>query len=238
MFLARIHNRLLAATVSLISFFLAQGLSAQDIAIDCGQMPHSCMKKLLKKDGLMMSSDIERLEPTCAKEADLSEFRAHTKSYYIDAPLQQVWQVYKTISPEQAWQGDIGSFAFMYSRYTGELKYASDDYPGIAEGQVIFLNLRFLRGLFNLAVGQEVTEVNDAEHFIRFCYLENGRSAGSQSVKLESTAEGGTRITHQTSYKSDSEFRDKRLYPLLHSLIIKEYHQSIAMEVARAGSDS
>ena len=204
--------------------------SAQDIAIDCDQMPYASMKKLLKKEGINSTSDIERLRPTCVAESEVDQFQYHIKTYFIDAPVEEVWEVYKTINPEEAWKGTIGSYAFMYSREDGKIKYVSDEYPGIREGQIIFLNLRFLRGLFNIAVGQEVTEIDDENKIMKFCYLDNNVSAGSQSFKLESTSDGRTMVIHQTNYRSDSKFRDERLYPVIHSLIIKEYHRSIAIK--------
>ena len=207
------------------------GLFAQEKDIDCDQMQYPCMRKLLDRDGIYTSSDIDELRPTCVPESELVNYRYHSKTYFIDAPVEKVWNAYTTVSPAEAWQGNIGSFAFMYSRYTGDIKYIEDDFPGIQEGQVIFLNLRFLRGLFNLAVGQEVVEINDEKKILKFCYLENGASDGSQSVQLHATPDGRTRVIHQTYYKSESEFRDQHLYPLLHSMIIKEYHQSIAAKV-------
>lgn len=204
----------------------------QDIAIDCEQMPYSSMKKLLRKEGIASTSDLDRLQPTCVPDSMMDQFQFHVKTYFIDAPVDEVWEVYKTISPQEAWQGSIGSYAFMYSRSDGHIKYVSDDYPGIEEGQVIFLNLRFLHGLFNIAVGQEVTEINDEQRVMKFCYLDNNRASGSQFFKLEPTADGGTMVIHQTNYRSDSKFRDERVYPLIHSMIIKEYHRSIADKIA------
>lgn len=200
----------------------------EDITIDGSKLPYSSTEKQLHKDGLITSSDIDNLENTCIDQSQLKYYNYHSKTYYVDAPVEQVWAAYKTVSPAEAWQGNIGSYAFMYSRYTGYITYITDEYPGIEVGQVIFLNLRFLRGLFNLAVAQEITDINDEDKILQFCYLENGASAGSQSVQLYSIPDGRTRVIHQTYYRSDSEFRDEYLYPFLHSLIIKEYHQSIA----------
>lgn len=215
--------------LALSVFLLALPLTGQeDVTIDCSQMPQSCMEKLLRKDGIAKSSDIDQLQATCVEPSELKDYRYHTKTYFIDASVDKVWETYKTVSPAEAWQGNIGSFAFMYCRYTGDFNYIEDDFPGIREGQVIFLNLRFFRGLFNLVVGQEVVEINEQEKVMKFCYLENGASDGSQSVHLYPTPDGRTRVIHQTYYRSDSPFRDQHLYPLLHSMIIKEYHQSIA----------
>lgn len=206
-------------------------MSAQDVAIDCDQMPYSSMKKLLAREGIASTFDIERLQPTCVAEAEVDQYQYHIKTYFIDASVDKVWEAYKTIDPQDAWRGSIGSYAFMYSREDGLIRYVSDNYPGIEEGQIIFLNLRFLHGLFNIAVGQEVTEIDDENQEMKFCYLDNNVSAGSQSFRLKSTADGRTMVVHQTNYRSDSKFRDERLYPLIHSLIIKEYHRSVAAQI-------
>ncbi len=234
MFFDKVSFILRVILLSSFTFTCLSSLVAQDDKpIDGSKMPYARMEKLLRKGGIENSSDIDRLRSTCIDKSELSNYSYHSKTYFIDAPIEEVWEAYKTVSPAEAWQGNIGSFAFMYSRYTGELKYIKDDFPGIEEGQVIFLNLRFLRGIVNLAVGQEVIEINDEEKLLKFCYLENGASDGSQSVQLHPTPDGRTRVIHQTYYRSNSEFRDQHLYPLLHSLIIKEYHSSIASMVER-----
>lgn len=215
----------------IIAFGLSTGLWAQDVAIDGDQMPYSSMIKLLEREGIASTSDIERLQPTCVDEAEVDQFQYHIKTYFIDAPVDEVWEAYKTINPQDAWRGSIGSYAFMYSREDGRIKYVSDEYPGIEEGQIIFLNLRFLHGIFNIAVGQEVTEIDDENKVMKFCYLDNNVSAGSQSFSLEETSDGRTMVVHITNYRSDSKFRDERLYPMIHSMIIKEYHRSVAAQV-------
>ena len=54
-----------------------------------------------------------------------------------------------------------------------------------------------------------------------------GASAGSQWISLKPTAEGYTEVTHDTLYRSGSNFRDTKLYPALHTKAITEFHDSV-----------
>ncbi len=209
----------------MITFSVAS--HAQYSAIDIARLSPK-IEKLLEKDQIVTTADLQSLTSSCYIPADSSLFCYHEKEFIIEAGIDEVWLAYKTIRPEEAWQGKIGSFAFMYSRFSGKLTYKNDAYYGMEVGQVIFMNLKFLGGLFNLAVGHEVTRLDEEKKLIQFCYLENGKSEGSQLIYLTETSEGNTLVTHRTRYRSDSEFRDQKLYPPLHALIISEYHKSVA----------
>jgi hypothetical protein len=123
-------------------------------------------------------------------------------------------------------------FGLQYSRNQNTFSYPDNtQYKGIEAGQILILNLRLLNGLFNLAVGHEIKEVNDVQHFIRICYLENGASRGSQFIRL-SVTDNGTQVTHETFYKSNSWIRDKIFYPSLHEKAISEFHGTVKRKLA------
>ena len=95
------------------------------------------------------------------------------------------------------------------------------------KGQIIILNLNLFWGLLNIAVAHEVTEVNEQKRLIKLCYMKGGASEGSQWITLNETKEGYTEVSHQTLYKSKSNFRDTKLYPALHTKAITEFHLNV-----------
>jgi hypothetical protein len=64
------------------------------------------------------------------------------------------------------------------------------------------------------------------------CYLEGGASKGFQFIRLKEKEDGSTEVAHETFYKSQSDFRDKRLYPYLHGQVISEFHRNVQKRLA------
>jgi hypothetical protein len=123
------------------------------------------------------------------------------------------------------------SFGMMYSRRRNEIMYSGDAYSGIEEGQIIFLNLNLFANVVNLAVGHEITGVNDNDKTIKTCYLQNGASTGTQLIQLKEISKGQTEVVHETWYRSGSIFRDKFLYPGFHTKGITEFHNNVQLNV-------
>lgn len=135
------------------------------------------------------------------------------------------------MGPVKTCCGSWLDFGLQYSRKNHRITYTEDDHGHIEAGQIVILHLRILNRLVNLAVGHEITEVNEDEKFIQMCYLEGGASRGMQYIRLTETNEGHTAVTHETFYKSCSPFRDKHLYPWLHGMVISEFHRNVAARV-------
>ena len=102
-----------------------------------------------------------------------------------------------------------------------------EDYSGIQEGQILFIRLDLLMGLKKLVVAYEITKIDAKNKIIQFCYMSNGISEGSQQIILSETDAGYTKITHKTIFKSNSKFRDRRIYPSFHTRVISELHQNL-----------
>jgi hypothetical protein len=119
------------------------------------------------------------------------------------------------------------SFGLQYSRARNVVSYLDDPYSGMEAGQVIVLNLKLFWGLLNIAVAHEVAEINDADRTMKLCYMMGGASEGSQWIALSETQHGFTKVSHETYYKSNSNFRDNTLYPPLHTKAISEFHHNV-----------
>jgi len=187
----------------------------------------SKVRDLLKKHGLCSLSDLSRLQSHCFDPDDGKHYYKHLKTYLIEADINIVWNTYKTIKPEETWNGEMVSFGLMYSRKSNAVSFPGDDYSGLEGGQILFLNLNLFNNLAHLAVGHEVMAVSDEEKCIKICYLQNGASTGSQKVQLVKRGESQTEVIHETWYRSGSVIRDKFLYPLFHTWAITEFHNNV-----------
>ncbi|HEY5744571.1 MAG TPA: hypothetical protein VIU12_00715 [Chryseolinea sp.] len=195
--------------------------------IDLQKIKQKKVRKFLTDKGITTTAQFPILIPVCTDTARLDTYHQHAKTFLIHRRLAEVWETYKTISPEEAWRGEMVSFGLQYNRAKDRVTYMHDPYEGMEKGQVIILNLRLFGGLFNLAVAHEVMEVNNEAHSLKLCYMKGGASEGSQHISLKETAEGFTEVFHLTYYKSGSNFRDTRIYPPLHTKAISEFHNNV-----------
>ena len=177
--------------------------------------------------GLTHVSGFRTMEPLCYIAADKNTYHAHHKTFLIKENISLVWDTYLSIHPMEAWNGEMVSFGLQYSKKDELINYLTDDYTGMQKGQIIILNLNLFWGLLNIAVAHEVTEINEQKRLIKLCYMKGGASEGSQWITLTETKEGYTEVSHETLYKSKSNFRDTKLYPALHSKAISEFHLNV-----------
>jgi hypothetical protein len=120
------------------------------------------------------------------------------------------------------------SFGMLVSKRQSRIQYRNDTYfAGIDTGQVFFVNLRIMGGLYNLAVGLQIVEIDTVGRSIRFSYLKGGKSMGQQLISFVPTSKGHTHIKHSTVFKSDSYLRDRYLYPYFHRIAINEFHRNM-----------
>jgi hypothetical protein len=194
--------------------------------VDFTRIRQKTVKRFMSDNGLLKLRDFKNLKPANNNLV----FRKHTKKFLIKENSDVVWNMYKNIAPKDAWNGSMVSFGLQYSRRQDKLTYNEDHYSGMEKGQIIFLHLN-IYGLLSLAVAHEVTEVNEVGKFFTTTYMEHGKSAGTQHIQINATKEGYTEIIHKTLYKSDSPFRDKILYPALHTKAITEFHENVKRKV-------
>lgn len=198
-----------------------------DQSVDLNKIRHKAVKKFIHSNGLLQLDDFARLIHSCSTGADTKKFNRHIKIFQFKESLEKVWEAYKTIGPVETCTGSLLGFGLQYSRNKHKITYHEDDHGEIEAGQIIILNLRLLWNMISLAVGHEITEVNESEKYIKMCYLEGGASKGFQFIRLNEMEDGSTEVAHETFYKSHSDFRDKRLYPYLHGQVISEFHRNV-----------
>lgn len=195
--------------------------------VDFGKVKQKKVKKFMTDYGLHKLAGFTKMRPVCYDPALKTSYHIHHKTFLIRQNIESVWSAYKTIHPNEAWKGEMVSFGLQYSRRSNAINYLNDEYGGMERGQIIILNLRLLWGALNIAVAHQVTEVNEEKRSIKLCYMKGGASEGSQWITLNETKDGFTEVSHQTLYKSNSNFRDTKLYPRLHTKAITEFHVNV-----------
>lgn len=194
--------------------------------VDLLRIKSNKVKRFLIENRLMENVNLKNYHSLCYKTSHANTYSRHFKSFILKENIEDVWNTYKSIHPTEAWNGNMVSFGMGYCRRQDKVSYLEDQYTGMEAGQIIFLNLNIF-GLTSLAVAHEIKEVNDVEKFFKLSYMSNGKSEGSQWIRLVSTSEGYTEVQHETLYKSESTFRDKRIYPMFHTRAISEFHNSV-----------
>jgi hypothetical protein len=202
--------------------------------IDFNRIKQPKVKKLLAVKRLTSVTELSKLKSLPYDSTSNRKFNKHYIEFVIHANLRSVWETYKTISPQQTWNGNMVSFGIMYSRNKNSVTYSGDRYNGLEPGQLLFLNLNLFGGLINLAVGHEVVAVDDTSNCVTICYLEHGASVGTQKFWLEEVSNTTTKVIHETWYTSGSWLRDKILYPGFHTKAISEFHTNVKRTVESA----
>lgn len=194
--------------------------------VDLRRIKSKKVKKFLVDNRLTESVNLKGYKSLCYNTSHANTYSRHFKSFLLKENIEDVWNTYKNIHPTEAWNGNMVSFGMGYCRRQDKVSYLEDQYSGMEAGQIIFLNLN-IYGLTSLAVAHEIKEVNEAEKFFKLSYMSHGKSEGSQWIRLIPTSDGHTEVQHETLYKSESAFRDKRIYPMFHTRAISEFHNSV-----------
>lgn len=195
--------------------------------IDFSRIKQKSVHKLFRKNKIRTLKNLADLQSFCYDPAHTRKYNKHLMTFKIGAPVEKVWETYKTISPQDTWKGHMVSFGVMYTRGKKQVSFHDDVYLGLEPGQLIFLNLNLFANKAHLAVGHEVVDVYEDLKQIRICYVQNGASVGTQLIQLTKASEHDTEVVHETWYTSGSWLRDKILYPVFHARAIREFHTNV-----------
>jgi len=161
------------------------------------------------------------------KGQDLSTFKEKVMTFFLNGNMQDIWQGYTSANPVLSWNGRTISFGVLLWKYPGQAFYDQDLITGVDTGQVYYLNLSLLMGIFNLPVAFEMITVNPIDKIIEFSYIDGNKSIGVQQVRFIDYGDDQTEIIHTSYYKSNSYIRDKWMYPYFHKRIVKDFHHNM-----------
>jgi hypothetical protein len=215
----------------MVSAFLIAFNTSGQIGLSDIQQEGQCSKKVRKYIAGFIKHDLlnfNELQASVGDDFSVENFSTHQGGFSVDAPLEKLWETSLKANPAEIWRGSILSLAFIYNKADEKLLFLPDlnNYNLVVE-QIYFINLRLLKGIFNLPTALKVTKVDPKENIIEFTYLRGGKSEGRQILHFIAESETRTRVDHTTYYRSRSRFRDKRLYPHFHQLAISELHKNM-----------
>jgi len=177
-------------------------------------------------------SSLEDLRPSHCKGDPIDNFLTHEEQFYLNYPMDMVWEYYLKTNPSKIWNGNFVSFGLMLSRQDNRIMYADEPYVEAEVGQVYFMNLKIFKGLYQLAVSHEIIEINREKKSFDLSYIEGGKSIGFQRIALHNNGANKTKIIHSSFYKSKSKFRDRFIYPYFHTKVLKEYHSNMVKHIS------
>ncbi len=199
--------------------------------IDLAQIHHKKIKNFILEQKVHDVNTITDIVPTCTADSNLTTFKKQEKNYIIKDEFSAVWAKYLKTSPAKSWEGSLVKFGMLISKPENKVIYRGGEFQEIKPGQVIFLDLRLLKGIYHLAMAFEIINIDRNNGIIEFSYIKGNKSRGMQRLKFMPTPEGYTQIIHSSFYKSQSALRDKVLYPFFHKKATNEFHRNLRKQL-------
>ena len=206
------------------------GISQNLKIINLDEIPQRRVRQYIVSRSIDHMQDFSSIHASCKVDINESDYNINEKIFYLKYDFSKVWKTYSLGSPLKMWNGPSIRLGLMISKYSKSVKYARNfSFPEIDTGQVYFLNLRLMKGLFNIPVAFEIINIDRIRHILEISYLDNNKSRGKQTIQFFDNGDGRTRIVHRSYFKSGSWLRDDILYPCFHKKFIKEYHRNMKL---------
>lgn len=169
----------------------------------------------------------EELKPSMQSSSDIKGYFVHENVYCVKKGIEKVWNKYLNVSPSKSWNGKKVSFGFLFSKKEHKIVYRDENVSKIDTGMVVYLNLRLMKGLINMATAFEIITIDRENKIIEFSYLSGNNSVGKQRIQFFETQKGYTEIIHTSFYKSNSIAKNYFFYPYFHTRATNEFHRNI-----------
>jgi len=225
---------LLRRNFSLMFFLLLLGASSgisfsQSLKIiDLDEIPQRKVRKYIVSRSIDQMNEFSAIHASWKNNANTSDFNVTERTFFLKYKLPVVWECYRHANPVKIWSGRSVGFGLMISKHLKSAVYVNNSsFLEIDTGQVFFLNIRFIGGLFNIPVAFEIINIDPELQLVEFSYIENNKSRGKQILHFSESGDGRTRIDHLTYFKSSSVLRDGLLYPFFHKKFIREFHANM-----------
>lgn len=203
---------------------------AQTICLS--EIPQKHVRSYIEKREINYMQNFSDIHASWNKETNESTYRVHEKVIFFKNNIEDVWSCYRHSNPVKSWNTHFIKVGLVISKGTNTVTYINNcDHPEIDTGQVVFIDLKLIRGLFNVPLAFEITNIDPFQKILEFSYIEGNTTQGKQTVQFFDNRDGSTKIVHRSYFKSYSPFRDKFLYPHFHSKFIKEFHRNMRHEL-------
>lgn len=202
--------------------------SQAERTINLKEVHQKTIRKYIIARGIDQMSDFSLIHASWKKGTDESSFNVREKIFFLKYKLPNVWDCYRHVNPSKTWNKQSIRLGLLISKRSNTAIYTSNSsFPDLDTGQVYFLKLKLIKGLLNIPVAFEITNIDFESQLFEFSYIENNKSRGKQSIQFFENGEGHTRIVHRSYFKSQSQLRDNLLYPYFHKKFIKEFHRNM-----------
>ena len=158
---------------------------------------------------------------------ETSGYKKHTLYFYFKASPGEILLNYINTSPTEAWNIKKARLNLCFSKKENTLFYPDDFIERLDTGQLIYLNLHFLFGLYRTAMAFEITRIDEENKLIEFSYLKGNPAEGKQVLRFHETSNGKTILDHTSYFKSKSLLRDRLLYPHFHKKVLNDFHRNM-----------
>jgi hypothetical protein len=200
--------------------------------INLTEIPQKQVRHYIQKRDIDYMQNFSAIHASWNKETIESTYRIHERTIYFKNNLEDVWSCYRHSNPVKSWNTHFIRVGLVITKCSNSVTYINNcTYPEIDTGQVVFLDLKLIKGLFNVPLAFEITHIDPFNKILEFSYIEGNTTQGRQTVQFFDNGDGRTRIVHRSYFKSYSPFRDKFLYPHFHSKFIKEFHRNMKHEL-------
>ena len=177
-----------------------------------------------KESGILTFVEIK---PSVQNDANIDEFFIHENVYGIKKGLEEVWNKYLHLNPRKTWNGKKVSLGLLFSKKEKRIIYNDENLNKIDTGMVVYLNLKLIKGLINVATAFEIIKIDKVNKIIEFSYLSGNLSSGLQRLQFMETPKGKTEIIHTSYYRSNNLAKNYLLYPYFHTRLTNEFHRNI-----------
>lgn len=225
------HNlRLKLITLFFVFGFSVQyGISQGIKKINLEEIPQRKIRKYIVSRSIDKMDDFSLIHASWTKGIIESNFSIVEKSFFLNSDLSDVWECYRHANSIRMWNGKSVRFGLLISKISNTVSYTSKTlFHEIDTGDVYFLNLKLLKGIFNIQVAFEIIKIDQSKRIMEFSYLDNNKSLGKQSIQFFDNGPGRTRIVHRSYFRSNSQIRDEIFYPYFHKKFIREFHKNMS----------
>ncbi len=233
------HSVLIYAKAGALSFILGLSmlpLFSQNLRkINLEEIPQRKVRNYIVSKKIDRMKNFSSIRTSWKRGTNKSDFKVNEKVFYLKDKLANVWEHYWHADPLKIWNGRSLQLGLLILKSQDSAIYINNSsFHVIDTGQVYFLNLKLIKGIFNVPVAFEIINIDTKLDLLEISYIDNNKSRGKQTIQFFASEDGGTRIVHRSYFKSNSWIRDDILYPYFHLKFVKEFHRKMRQQIYNA----